>query len=79
MGRYCGLERWDTESLILITFICLKYKTRSLAETRWRRWCEKESGEKSHLGSGKRSLSKKDGYLSGASEWLELGLGILRP
>lgn len=31
------------------------------------------------LGSGKRSLSKKDGHLSGASEWLELGLRILRP
>lgn len=24
MGRYCGLERWDIESLILITFICMR-------------------------------------------------------
>lgn len=31
------------------------------------------------LGSRKRGLSKKDGHLSGASEWLELGLRILRP
>lgn len=77
MGRYCGLEhrRWDTESLSLITFICLKYETRSSAETRWRRGGER----KVTLGSGKRSLSKKDGHLSGASEWLELGLKILRP